>query len=246
MTSSVVAEGNLIAQGYGRCSIAFKRNLRTAPTVCLPSSCFELRVLLSTLKFNAMAVENQTTNPLIIEPAVSSNPGTPSRLLIPSFNTSSSSTFFDSSRPQSRGSSATSPTEPPSPCPKDVEPYRLTNIRPPAAQDADLLPPTRPYFQNERTRNMTTSSTTQPSQRAEGSSHSNGSAWVPSCCPLFFNRRWLEHSLGVFGLVASLVGLLFIGVRTYKLAVITTENSTLDGCTSLIQVSDVHHSLGTV
>ena len=52
-------------------------------------------------------------------------------------------------------------------------------------------------------------------------------------------RRWFEHSLGIFGLVASLVGLLFIGVRTYKLAVISTENSTLDGCTGLIQVGDV-------
>ena len=63
---------------------------------------------------------------------------------------------------------------------------------------------------------------------------------------MFSRRRWLEQSLGVFGLVASLVGLLFIGVRTYKLAVISTENSTLDGCTGLIQVNDVNVSFGMV
>ena len=61
---------------------------------------------------------------------------------------------------------------------------------------------------------------------------------------MFSRRRWLEQFLAVFGLVASLVGLLFIGVRTYKLAVISTENSTLDGCTGLIQVSDVNSSFG--
>ena len=191
-----------------------------------------------------MAAENQNTNPIIIEPAASSNPTTPSRLLTPSLNTSSSSNSFDSSRPQSRGSSATSPTEPPSPSPREVEPYELTNIRLPTTSDADPLPPTSPLIANEQARNMTTTSTIQLSARAEGSSHSNGTAWVSSCCPMFSNRRWLEHSLGVFGLVASLVGLLFIGVRTYKLAVISTENSTLDGCTGLIQVSDVNNSVG--
>ena len=63
---------------------------------------------------------------------------------------------------------------------------------------------------------------------------------------MFSRKRWLEQSLAVFGLVASLVGLLFIGVRTYKLAVISTENSTLDGCTGLIQVNYVNASFGRV
>ena len=93
---------------------------------------------------------------------------------------------------------------------------------------------------------MTDSTTTGPSQRAEGSSHSNGSTWPSFYRPWFSRRRWLEQSLAVFGLVASLVGLLFIGVRTYKLAVISTENSTLDGCTGLIQVYDVNVSFGMV
>lgn len=46
--------------------------------------------------------------------------------------------------------------------------------------------------------------------------------------------------------MASLVGLLFIGVRTYKLAVISAENSTLDGCTDLIQVSGFIENVGLV
>ena len=46
--------------------------------------------------------------------------------------------------------------------------------------------------------------------------------------------------------MASLVGLLWIGVRTYKLAVISAENSTLDGCTDLIQVCCFNKAVGLI
>lgn len=179
-----------------------------------------------------MAVENQNANPIIIEPAASSNPGTPSGLLTPSLNASSSSSSFESTRSRSRASSATSTSEFPSPDSRDVE---LTNIRPPVTPNEESLPPSSPISSGEQARQTTISSTPSPPERVDGSSHSSGIAWLSSCCPVLSNRRWLEQSLGIFGLVASLVALLFIGVRTYKLAVITTENSTLDGCTGLIQ-----------
>lgn len=110
----------------------------------------------------------------------------------------------------------------------------------------DMTEPQSPTSQlspNEQLRDTGTSSTIGPAERrAEGSSShgGNGPAWPP----VLPRRRWFEHSLGIFGLVASLVGLLFIGVRTYKLAVISTENSTLEGCTGLIQVSDVSNPTG--
>ena len=188
-----------------------------------------------------MAVNNRDANPIIVEPAASPNSRPPSSLHIPSLNTSSSSTSFDSSRPQSRASSATSPSGSPSPAPTDDE----DKIRPLAASDTEPLPSSSPLIPNEQARHITIPSTTHSSQRPGGSSLSNGTARIPPYFPFFPNRRWLEHSLGIFGLVASLVGLLFIGVRTYKLAVITTENSTLDGCTGLIQVIAFKKSFGS-
>ena len=203
-----------------------------------------------------MAVENYNTNPTIIEPAASSNAnaGTPPRLLAPSLSTSSSSNSFDSSRPQSRGSSATSPSGSPPP----AKPHEPTNIRPPTPLDLEPLPLNSTLSPNEQSRNRGTPSTIEPSDRAESSSHQSAASRLSLCGPMLSRRRWLEHALGLFTLVASLVGLLFIGVRTYKLAVISAENSTLglqfyflphigfsdfeicvDGCTDLIQVSDV-------
>ena len=187
-----------------------------------------------------MAVDNQDANPIVVEPASSPNSRPPSSLHIPSLNTSSSSTSFDSSRPQSRATSATSPSRSPSPAPTDGK----YDLKPLVASDTEPLPPSTSLIPNEQGRNFTTPSTTHSSQRPEGSLISNGNAWTPPYFPFLLNRRWLEHFLGIFGLVASLVGLLFIGVRTYKLAVITTENSTLDGCTGLIQVSDFNKFFG--
>ena len=180
-----------------------------------------------------MAVDSQDANPIIVEPPASPNSRPPSSLRIPSLNTSSSSTSFDSSRPQSRASSATTPSGSPSPAPTDDN----YDMKPLAASDNEPQPPNVSLIPNEQARNITAPSTTHPSQRPERSLLSNGNAWTPPYFSFLSNRRWLEHSLGVFGLVASLVGLLFIGVRTYKLSVITTENSTLDGCTGLIQAS---------
>ncbi len=211
----------------------------------------------SSLKTTTMAVENHDTNPTIIEPAASSNAGTPPRLLAPSLSTSSSSNSFDSSRPQSRGSSATSPSGSPPP----AKPHEPTNIRPLTPLDLEPLPLNSTLSPNEQPRNRGTPSTIEPSDRAESSSHQSAASRLSLCGPMLSRRRWLEHALGLFTLVASLVGLLFIGVRTYKLAVISAENSTLglqlyflphigfadfgicaDGCTDLIQVSDVTKS----
>lgn len=178
-----------------------------------------------------MAAENRDKNPIIVEPAASSSPQTPPTHLTPSLYASSSCNSFDSSRPQSRGSTATTPSESSSPNPSSaysnevsgLSPLNILNLDHPTS---DTIVPTASV----------------PSEPAESSSHRNGAARAFLRCPNFTRRRWLEHALGVFTLVASLVGLLFIGVRTYKLAVISTENSTLDGCTGLIQVSDFNES----
>ena len=197
-----------------------------------------LRVVTSLVsrKAFAMAAEDHIANPIIVEPAASSNPETSPGLLNPSPNTSSSSSSsnsFESSRPKSRGSSATTPSESSSPAMKDVQPYEVTNLRPSTPLDFDPLPATSTVLPNERPRTL---STTVVSERVQSSFDSNGALYRPTIA----RRRWLEHALGVFTLAASLVGLLFIGVRTYKLAVISTENSTLDACTDLIQVSQLN------
>ena len=231
MRSVVVPARKKVAQGYEPTkSIPFNWEFLVCKLCVWPHP--------PTSKSFAMAAEQQNSNPIIVEPEASSHPGTPARLLAPSLNTSSSSSSFDSSRSQSRGSGATTPSESPSPFSTGVEPYRLANIRPAVPPDVEPLPPpTNPFLSNEGIRTLT-SSTNGPLGRAEGFRYSNGRTSLSTYFPVFFNRRWLEHSLGVFGLVASLVGLLFVGVRTYKLAVISTQNSTLDGCTGLIQVSD--------
>ncbi|KAF6239822.1 hypothetical protein HO173_002368 [Letharia columbiana] len=177
-----------------------------------------------------MAVENHNANPIIVEPTASPDSGTPPRLLNPSLNTSSSSNSFESSRPQSRGSSATSASESSSPVPS----HEPSNLRPQTPSDVEPLPPSATLTPNQSPRSRNLSATPLP-KSAEGSPHSNAASWLSSCRPISSRRHWLEHGLGVFTLVASLVGLLFIGVRTYKLAVISTENSTLSGCTDLIQ-----------
>lgn len=242
MTSSVVGNRVNGAQGCEKWLIAYIPGFpsRDLYSVCLPLFRVTLRVLRSTSKNIAMPVEHQNANPVIIEPAASSDLGTPSTFLAPAFNGSSSSSSSDSFRPHSQGSSATSPSEYLAPASGDIEPYALTNIRPPTTPDVEPLPPPMdPFSPTEPSRNTTTSSTFGLSERAEGSTYSNRAVSLSSYCPTFARGRWPEHSLGVFGLVASLVGLLFIGVRTYKLAVISTENSTIEGCTGLIQVSDV-------
>lgn len=192
-----------------------------------------------------MATESHNANPIIVEPAASSGSETPPTLLAPSHYTTSSSNSFDSSRPQSRGSSATSASESRSPATRNVESDELPSVRPPTPSEMEPLPLNSTFSPDERPANRGIPSTTAPSERAECSSNSNGTPWLSLCHPLFSRRRWLEHALGVFTLVASLVGLLFIGVRTYKLAVISTENSTLDSCTGLIQVSDYKNNRWT-
>ena len=183
-----------------------------------------------------MAVENHGTNPIIIEPAASSSPDTPPKHhLTPSLHPSSSSTSFDSSRPQSRGSSATTPSVSSSPVPKSAYSHEFSGLSPPSPLNLDPPVP-----------DATSPTTYVPPEPAEGSSHSNGAAWRFLRCPSSTRRRWLEHALGVLTLVATLVGLLFVGVRTYKLAVISTENSTLDGCTGLIQVSEINRSFDLI
>ena len=174
-----------------------------------------------------MAAENHRANPIIVEPIASPDSGT-LQLLNPSLNSTPSSNSFESSRPQSRGSSTTSPSESSSPIPRSTYSHELSNIAPPTPPNLELPTPS-----------TTPPTACVPSAPTEGSFHSNGAAWL-----LFSRRRWLEHALGVFTLVASLVGLLFIGVRTYKLAVITTQNSALDGCKGLVQVSDLNKSFG--
>ena len=164
-----------------------------------------------------MAAENHHSNPIIVEPTASPGPVTRPPHLTPSLYASSSSDSFESSRPQSRGSSATSPSESSPPASRNGISYERSNISPqtpPNLQVANL---------NESPPIASVSS-----ELAARSSNGDAAAYPSLCRPI--TRRWLEHALSGFTLAASLVGLLFIGVRTHKLAVISTINSTLDGC----------------
>ena len=227
----------------GQQHLLFRHSRRAIRWVChrLVLSC-DLRVSCPTSKTIAMAVENHHANPTIVEPAASSNTGTPPGLLAPSLNTSSSSNSFDSSRPQSRGSSATSPSGSPPPATRDVEPYEVTNIGPSTPPDLEPMPRSSTLSPNGGPRNRGTASTAVASDSAETASHLSAASRLSLRVPVLSRRPWLQHTLGVITLVASLVALLFIGVRTYKLAVISTVNSTLDACTDLIQVSDDNKS----
>lgn len=182
-----------------------------------------------------MAVQTHNANPIIVEPAASSNLETSPRHLTPPLYNSSSNNSFDSSRPQSRGSSATTPSEASSPIPRSIYSHELPAIRPPTP--LNLEPPTP---------DTTTSTTPLPSELAESSTISNENPGRSLWRLDFTRRRWLKLGQGVVALVASLAGLLFVGVRTYKLAVISAENSTLDGCTGLIQVSEFKYSFGLI
>lgn len=228
MTSSMVGEGqnvstrlriSLVSMSYNNAvansRLTFVNTLKSGKVVCLV----------------AMAAESHKANPTIVEPRASPESGIRPPTLTSSLNASSSSSSFESSRPQSRGSSATSPLEFSPSIPGtayshdhfDVSPPTPVHLEPPTS---DTTPPTASVS----------------SEPPRSSSYNNENAWLSLCRPSF-TRRWLEQALGVFTLVASLVGLLFIGVRTYKLAVISTENSTLDGCVGLIQVSDLQDIL---
>ncbi|KAM0804218.1 hypothetical protein BDR22DRAFT_885996 [Usnea florida] len=171
----------------------------------------------------AMAAQNHHSNPIIVEPTASPGPVTRSPLLTPSLHASSSSGSFESSRPQSRDSSATSPSESSPPASRSGISYERSNI--------SHQTPQKPQVPNL---NISAPIASVSSELTASSSHGGDAAANPFLCrPI--TRRWLEHALSGFTLAASLVGLLFIGVRTYKLAVISTINSTLDGCVGLVQ-----------
>ena len=182
----------------------------------------------------AMAAGNHHSNPIIVEPTASPGPETGPPLLTPSLHASSSSSSFESSRPQSRASSATSPSESSPPASRSGISYERSDI-------SHQTPP-NPQVQNL---NTSASITSVSSELTASSSDGGDAAAYPFLCrPI--TRRWLEHALSGFTLAASLVGLLFIGVRTYKLAVISTINSTLDGCVGLVQVGACPDFLGLI
>ena len=181
----------------------------------------------------AMAADDHDSNPIIVEPTASPGSGTRPPLLTPSLYASSSSDSFESSRPQSRGSSATSPSESSPPASRSAISHEQSHISPqtppnPQVPNPDASPPIASV----------------PSELAASPSNGDAAAYPSLCRPI--TRRWLEHALSGFTLAASLVGLLFIGVRTYKLAVISTINSTLDGCVGLIQVRECPNFLGLI
>ena len=181
-----------------------------------------------------MAAQNHHSNPIIVEPTASPGPETRSPLLTPSLHASSSSGSFESSRPQSRDSSATSPSECSPPASRSGISYERSNI-------SHQTPP-NPQLPNL---NGSAPIASVSSELTASSSNGGDAAANPFLCrPI--NRRWLEHALSGFTLAASLVGLLFIGVRTYKLAVISTINSTLDGCVGLVQVGACPDLLGLI
>lgn len=174
-------------------------------------------------------------SPTSIEPTTSSNSPLPS---IPSLSphTSSSSDSFDSSQPNSHGSSATSRSVSPSPIPKSVpKKDSQESIELPALPSKSPPPPldnvsaSQLHFQNNIPRSVPPAPTTSPRTEHKAS-------WVSHLGFLVPRRHWYANALGTIGLGLTLIGMIIFGLRTYKLAVWSAWDDTLDTCAQLNSV----------
>ena len=159
-------------------------------------------------------------SPTVIEPSQSSKSPLPS---IPSLspNPSSSSDSFDSSRPNSKGSSATSRSVSPSPAPRKV----------PARDDYESVElPTLPSI-----RPLPDGTSAGQSPRQESPPRSIPPS--PAANPVTNHqprRNWFPNTLGSLNFGLTLIGMLIFG----KLAIWTAWNDALTTCSQLQSVSN--------
>ena len=159
--------------------------------------------------------------------ATSSNPS--------SLAGSSSFNCSESPRPHSGCSSTTSHSDNSD---AEIEFNRIQHGVPPAScsTSTTVLPLTPPSSASPGNRNIPRSTPQQPCRTPSGTS---GRTREPvRRAAIQISSHWLsKNTIGIISLAASLSSLIFLGVRTYKLAVSQTINAALSACTGLIQVT---------
>ena len=189
-----------------------------------------------------MAVAGSGANPIIVEPTASSASPKNSPTS-PSLVTNSSSESIDPSRPQSQCSSTSQSDTSGS----DLELRRIPKSVSPASQaplatlsPSSTLVPSNTALSNSppHNGNIPRSLPEEPAPTAGTSSRFPG---LSSLIPHRVSGHWLLDIIGIIiavtSLAASLASLIWLGVRTYKLAVSSAVNGAFSACTGLIQVS---------
>ena len=140
-----------------------------------------------------------------------------------------------SSRPHSGCSSATSNSDNSD---AEIESSRSQHGVPPAScsGSSTVLPSTPPKTTSPGNRTIPRSTPQQPGRTP---SDTPSRAREPARRDVFLtSSHWLsKNTIGIISLAASLSSLIFLGVRTYKLAVSQTINTALSACISIIQVT---------
>lgn len=175
-------------------------------------------------------------SPTINEPATSSATPLPS---IPSLSPhpSSSSDSFDSSRPNSEVSSATSRSVSPSPSPISKSEPAIDSqgsIELPALPSNPSLLENTPASQSQRQNDPPRSV---PPAPALSPRTNHEASWLSRLRSLTPRRNWFGNALGTISLGLTLIGMIIFGERTYKLAVWSAWNDALDTCGQLNSVS---------
>lgn len=169
-------------------------------------------------------------SPTIFEPNTSSDAPLPS---IPRLSPqpSSSSDSFDSSQPNSDGSSATSRSVSPTPNPKSVpatdsqEPVELPAL-PSNPQIPENTLASQSHRQNDPPRSI-------PPTPAVNTRINHEASWLSRLGSLVPRKNWFANALGVISLGLTVIGMILFGERTYKLAVWSAWNDALDTCGQL-------------
>ena len=141
----------------------------------------------------------------------------------------------ESSGPRSTCSSATSHSDNSD---TELEFSRFQRGVPPTSCSGSttVLPSTPPKSSSPGSRTIPRSTPQQPCRTPSGTSSRArepvGRAAIQT------SSHWLsKNTIGIVSLAASLISLIFLGVRTYKLAVSQAINAALSACTGLIQVT---------
>ena len=168
-----------------------------------------------------------TSTPGSSTSATSSNPS--------SLAGSSSFNCSESPRPHSGCGSATSHSDNSD---AEIEFNRFQHEVPPASCSTSntVLPSTPPKSASPGNRTIPRSTPQRPCHTPSGTS---GQAREPfRRATIQTSSHWLsKNTIGIISLAASLSSLIFLGVRTYKLAVSQTINTALSTCINLIQVT---------
>lgn len=173
-------------------------------------------------------------SPTTTESPISSDSPLPS---IPSLSphTSSSSDSFDSSRPNSQASSATSRSASPSPNPKSV-----SAIDSHGSIELPVLPSNPPLQENtsaNQSHHQNDTPRSIPPSLAASPKTNHKISWLSRLKSLIPRRNWFANALGAISLGLTLIGMIIFGERTYKLAVWSARNDALDTCGQLNSVS---------